>query len=372
MNIWEELPKPFFVLAPMDDVTDTVFRRVVAKCARPDLMFTEFANADGLQSPGRPAVEKKLRFYPEEQPLIAQLWGMKPENYFKTVKELADNPGLAQSSGLDAGQGNAEPHSELYKPYKERAVEAMTQSSAKSADGVAGSAGKQSSTTRRFAGVDVNMGCPVPKVFKMGACSALMNNRDLAHEIIVAAQAGAAGQIPISVKTRIGVADYDEGWIRFLLEHQLDALIIHGRTVKQLSKVPNNWEIIGKIRQLRDEIAPGTKLVGNGDVNSRQEGLELAEQHGLDGIMIGRGVFKDPFIFAKSSPWADMDKPARLELFRHHIELFAAEWGADKNPAVLKKFAKIYVSGWEGASELRGQLMTAQNTNELLTVLAKS
>jgi tRNA-dihydrouridine synthase len=312
MNFWAELPKPFFVLAPMDDVTDTVFRRVVAGCARPDVFFTEFASVDGFQSPGRSVVEKKLRFYPEEQPLIAQIWGINPDNFYKTARELAD---------------------------------------------------------RGYAGIDLNMGCPVKNVIKLGACSALMHNRELAHEIITRTKE-AAGSLPVSIKTRIGSKDYDESWLQFLLEQQPAALTVHFRSVRELSKVPADWDLADRLVSLRNTISPSTILIGNGDVLSRSQGEDLANSCGMDGVMIGRGIFHDPFAFSRATPWPAMPAEERIKVYAKHIRLFAEEWGADKNPAVLKKFAKIYINGFEGAKDLREKLMALSTTSELLKLLS--
>ncbi len=312
-NIWHSLKKPFFVLAPMDDVTDTVFRRVVSETAKPDVFFTEFANADGLQSAGRTAVAQKLKFTEAEKPLIAQLWGMKPENYTKTTAELVE---------------------------------------------------------MGFSGVDLNMGCPVRNIIKLGACSALINNHELAKSIIAATVKGANGKIPVSVKTRVGFDKVDMDWIKFLLRQNLSALTVHGRTAKEQSKAPNNWELIGEIRRVRDDIAPRTLILGNGDVLSRKQGEELAQEYGLDGIMIGRGIFQDPYVFSRDSPWKQMKTEAKIELFKKHISLFEQEWGDKKNPAGLKKFAKVYISGFDGASELRSKLMSCSSATELYKALS--
>ncbi len=316
MSIWEELPQPFFVLAPMDDVTDTVFRQIVGSCAPPDLYFTEFVNVDGLQSPGRSALLKKLQFIDKETPIIAQVWGKNPENYYKTVKELKE---------------------------------------------------------MGFAGVDINMGCPVKTVIKNGCCSALINNRELAGEIIDACREGAgppAGGFPISVKTRLGFKDVDFSWHESLLSKTLNALTIHGRTVAQLSNVPADWDAIRHIRELRDSLSPDTKIIGNGDVLTREQGLELANMHRLDGIMVGRGIFQDPFVFARTSPWEDFDKEQRVMLYRRHIELFMQTWQHGERPIhTLNKFCKIYINGFDGAKELREKLMSCQSGEELLRTL---
>lgn len=313
MNILQQLPRPFFVLAPMDDVTDTVFRQIVVDAAKPGLFFTEFVNVDGLQSPGRDKLIKKLQFTTKEQPLIAQIWGKNLENFRRTAAELVE---------------------------------------------------------MGFAGIDLNMGCPDKTVVKNGCCSALINNRELASQIIKATQEGAAGRVPVSVKTRVGFNHVDMSWIEFLLEHNLDMLIVHGRTRKEMSEVPAHWDLIGQARELRDKISPNTLIVGNGDVENRAHGLELAKKYGLDGIMIGRGIFRDPFAFAAESPWPAYTKQQRIDLYRKHVELFAKTWAAgERNIQTLNKFCKVYISDFDGAKEFRERLMTAKSTHELLSLL---
>jgi tRNA-dihydrouridine synthase len=297
----------------MDDVTDTVFRQIIANCAPPDLYFTEFVNVDGLESPGRERLIHKLEFSNKEKPIIAQIWGLKPENFYKTTKEL-----------IKMG----------------------------------------------FAGVDINMGCPEKTVVKNGTCSALMNNRDLAAEIIKQTQKAAAGKIPVSVKTRLGFNEVDMSWQEFLLNQSLDMLSIHGRTKKQMSKVPSDWVTIGEIRKLRDKISPKTLIVGNGDVLSRDQGLELAKKYKLDGIMIGRGVFQDPYIFVENSPWISQSPSKRIELYKKHIQLFKDTYKHnERSIRTLNKYCKIYINGFDGAKDLRDKLMHADSINQLLELV---
>lgn len=316
MSFLEDLPRPFFVLAPMDDVTDTVFRQIVNECAAPDLFFTEFVNVDGLQSPGREHLLPKLRLAQSEGPVIAQLWGLKPENFYKTTKEL-----------IDMG----------------------------------------------YAGVDLNMGCPVKTVIKNGACAALINNRELAGEIIDATAEAAGQHFPVSVKTRVGFTTVDMSWIEFLLNKKiLNMLSIHGRTAKQLSKVPANWDLIGQARELRDSLSPSTLIAGNGDVMDRQQGLELAEKYKLDGVMIGRGIFHDPFAFADQSPWPSYTKDQKLALFAKHIQLYVDTYkDRERRFEPLRKFCKLYINGFDGASELRAQFMETKTPEEALRLLTK-
>ncbi|MDB5168860.1 MAG: tRNA-dihydrouridine synthase [Candidatus Saccharibacteria bacterium] len=319
---------PLLILAPMDDVTDTVFRQVVQDCAPPDMTFTEFVNVDGLMSVGRARLLKKLRFVASEKNLVAQLWGLKPENFKAVAQQIADGS-LARELGLPEGHN--------------------------------------------FVGVDLNMGCPAKSEVSHGACSALIENRPLAKEIIDATSEGLAGRLPLSVKTRVGFSHVDMSWIEFLLEQKLSMLIIHGRTRKEMSKVPANWDLIGEARELRDKLTVNTLIIGNGDVMSRQQAEELAAKYQLDGVMIGRGVFHDPYLFAQESPWESLAREDRLELYRKHVQLFADTWqNGERAVHTLNKFCKIYVNGFDGAKELREHLMAAESTNELLSILDES
>lgn len=306
----------------MDDVTDTVFRQVIADTAPPDLYFTEFVNVDALQSKGREATLPRLKFTDKERPIIAQIWGKDPENFYKSAKEIAE-------MGFD--------------------------------------------------GVDINFGCPDKNVVRNGTCSAfiLPENRERAVEIIQATKEG-SGSLPVSVKTRLGFNDVDFTWHELLLKQKLNMLSIHGRTRKEMSKVPVHWDDIGHIGELRDELSPTTLIIGNGDVLTKSHGSQLAAQYSLDGIMIGRGVFHDPFVFAEDSPWGSFTKQHRIELYAKHVKLFADTW-LHNEPAgrtggrkvhTLNKFCKVYIQGFDGAKELREQLMAAKTTAELLNLLA--
>lgn len=299
----------------MDDVTDVVFRRLVAECAAPELFFTEFANVDGLQSAGRHAVLKKLKKDPSEHTTIAQIWGKTPENYYKTAKELVE---------------------------------------------------------MGFSGIDINMGCPDKTIVKNGCCSAFIldENRNLASQVIDEVIRAVDGKVPVSVKTRLGFSEIDYSWHEMLLRKKLNMLTIHARTRKQMSKVPADWSLLEPIVAMRDKISPSTLLVGNGDVQTRAQGEELAIKHGLDGVMIGRGIFTDPFVFAKQSPWPNYTKQQKLELLKHHVQLFADTWQqGERNFETLKKFAKVYVSDFDGASDLRATIMSCKTAAELLTLL---
>ncbi len=310
-SIWQTLPKPVFILAPMEDVTDTVFRQIVASCARPDVFFTEFTNVDGMQSVGKEVVSHRLRFTKMEHPLIAQLWGSKPENYLKTAKLLVE-------VGID--------------------------------------------------GIDINMGCPQKKVTSHGGCAALINNPSLAKEIILAAKEGVGGKIPVSVKTRIGFKTIiTEEWISFLLSSGIDALTVHGRTVAEMSKVPAHWDEIGKAVDIRNRMNVKTVIIGNGDVVDVADGIRKVNEYGVDGVMIGRGIFENPWAFDRSGHNPTIHE--LLMLMKKHIELFEKTWGKEKSFVILRKFFKIYIKGFDGASEYRARVMTARSSSDVYPVI---
>ncbi|AMO86985.1 putative tRNA-dihydrouridine synthase [Solibacillus isronensis B3W22] len=310
-NFWQELPKPFFVLAPMEDVTDLVFRHVVAEAGRPDVFFTEFTNSESYCHPdGIKSVRGRLTFTEDEQPIVAHIWGDNPDNFRKM------SIGMAELG---------------------------------------------------FKGIDINMGCPVPNVAGRGKGSGLILRPDVAAELIEAAKAGG---LPVSVKTRLGYKEIDEWkeWLTHVLKQDIANLSIHLRTRKEMSAVDAHWELIPEIKALRDEIAPNTLLTINGDIPDRQVGLELAEKYGIDGVMIGRGIFKNPFAFEKVPK--EHSPEEYLDLLKLQLDLqdkYAEE--LPRSMSGLHRFFKIYVKGFRGAGELRNQLMNTKSTDEVRSLL---
>ncbi|WP_264740343.1 tRNA dihydrouridine synthase [Cytobacillus firmus] len=310
-NFWRELPRPFFILAPMEEVTDVVFRHVVSKAARPDVFFTEFTNSDSYCHPeGINSVRGRLTFTEDEQPIVAHIWGDKPE-YFRQM-----SIGMAEMG---------------------------------------------------FKGLDINMGCPVPNVAQHGKGSGLIRRPEVAAELI---QAAKAGGLPVSVKTRIGFTEVDEWkvWLKHILEQDIANLSIHLRTRDEMSKVPAHWELIPEIKKLRDQVAPDTLLTINGDIPDRQTGLELAQKYGVDGVMIGRGIFHNPFAFEKEKK--DHSSEELLDLLRLHMDLHDQYSHLELRPfTALHRFFKIYVKGFPGASALRNHLMNTRSTDEVRELL---
>ncbi len=296
----------------MEDVTDTVFRQIIVKCGCPDVFFTEFTNVEGMCSRGRDKVGKRFIYTKIEHPIVAQIWGLDPAKFLETAKLIK---------------------------------------------------------LRGFDGIDINMGCPEKSVVKKGACAALINNPQLAKEIIMATREGAGG-LPISVKTRIGIKDIQtEKWAGFLLGLNLDALTIHGRTAAEMSDVPNHWDEIEKVVRLRDSLKLKTLIIGNGDVESREDAMEKVKKYGVDGVMIGRGIFNNLWIYNKNIDPAKISYQKKLKLLIEHITLFDKTWGKNKNFSIMKKFYKIYISGMPNASEIRTKLMSFQTAEETLNFL---
>ncbi len=320
--------RPFFALAPMLDVTDSAFREIVAKYGKPDVLFTEFVSCDGICSEGKEKLMHLLHYTEKQRPIIAQLFGSNPENFEKTAKLVAD-------LGFD--------------------------------------------------GIDINMGCPQKNILKQGAGAKLITTPDLAREIIRATKRG-AGSLPVSVKTRIGYKENEiEEWLPVLIEEKPVAITIHGRTQKQMSKTPADWDIIKK----GVEMAKGTGILilGNGDVKSVEEGIGRAKETGVDGIMIGRGIFGNPWLFNKKVGVAPLQVGERLGVLVEHIELFEklyakvgdkeGGWKFESSRAdgrvkpfnLMKKHIGAYVRGFDGAKELRMKLMETQNEKEAVDIL---
>jgi tRNA-dihydrouridine synthase len=225
-----------------------------------------------------------------------------------------------------------------------------------------------------FNGIDLNMGCPVKTATKHASGAALILNPELAGQMIKAAKKGG---LPVSVKTRLGYSKVDEweDWLGFLLHQNIAALTIHARTKKEMSKVPAHHELFEKIVKLRDEIAPKTLIIGNGDILTKEDGLSLAKESGLDGVMIGRGVFKNVTCFCDEH--LDLSLPESknelLELLDYHIKLFKQELKLNpgKKFEPLKRFFKIYIRDFVGASEMRVKLMECKSLEEVEGILKK-
>lgn len=307
-GFWGKLEKPFFALAPMANVTDTVFRQIIIKHGRPDVLWTEFVACDGLCSEGREALLRDLQFLPEERPIVAQIFGAEPKNFYETAKLVAE-------LGFD--------------------------------------------------GVDINMGCPDKNIVKTGSCSALIRTPELACEIIKATQEGVAASgrdIPVSVKTRLGFyKDEIDTWIPTLLLMNIPVLTIHGRTRKEMSKVPARWAQIKEVVEMAK--GTGTLIIGNGDVTSLDDARQKVEETGVDGVMLGRAIFGNPWLFNREGKIPTLEE--KLLAMVEHTHLFEKTWSDTKSFELMKKHYKAYVNGFDGAKALRVKLMECHSADAI-------
>lgn len=320
-GFWSKLKKPIMVLAPMADVTDAAFRRVITEKGKPDVTWTEFVSADGLaRAPeeGRQKLLKDLIYTEAERPIVAQFFTSTPENMR-----------LAAETARELG----------------------------------------------FDGIDINMGCPAKVINRQDAGACLIKSPEVAAEMIRAAKAG-AGDLPVSVKTRIGFNKVElETWLPALLKEEPAVITIHCRTAKEMSKVPARWEFVKRAVEIRNEMglklgwdpSSRTLIFGNGDVRDLNDARKKVEETGCDGVMLGRAIFGNPWLFAEKTP----DIKERLETLKGHSRLYEEILGGTKSFAIMKKHFKAYVSGFDGASELRAVLMEANNASEVGATIDK-
>jgi len=309
-SFWQTLPRPFFALAPMEDVTDFVFREFLRHYGGPQVYYTEFAQAGGVAVKRRDSMSRLLKHH-DQRPIVAQIWGNRPEDYYQAVKHIRE-------AGFD--------------------------------------------------GVDINMGCPQHKITVKGCCAGLIRTPNLAVELITAAQEAAVANlpgnlpcIPVSVKTRASFhlplrADKAEAWFSRLLACKPQAFIVHARSAEQQSEGVADWSYVRLAAKLRDALSPQTMLIGNGDVASRADGIARAHKFSCDGIMVGRGLFTNPLLFS-GKDFSQLPREQKLACARFHLDLYEDFWGSGRNYEIMKKFFKIYLQGFEDAESLRERIM---------------
>jgi len=337
-NFWQKLNKPIVALAPMEAVTDVVFREIFARYGKPrtseavrggpDVMFTEFVNVDGLLHPtGFERLKIDLAYTEAQRPIVAQIWGRDPEKFFGAAKIIA-------AMGFD--------------------------------------------------GIDINFGCPQDKEISQKTCAALIREPELAGEIILATLEGARSQtshtieyeklgvkggLPVSVKTRLGYskADEMEGWISHLLKYPIAALSIHARTKQEKSAVPARWEKVAEAVKIRDSLSSKTLIIGNGDIKSREELFARIRDTGCDGVMVARGAFGNPWIFRTDNYQPTVKE--RLDVMLEHAEGFVSTFKGQKSFVTMRKNFKAYANGFPGAHELRAKLMETTNVEEVRIIV---
>lgn len=311
MSFWNDLPKPFFVMAPMEDVTDAAFRRMFALHGKPHVTYTEFTSADGLvlaPEPGRTKLLKKLLYSDIERPIVAQLFSSTPERMEAAAR-------LVQELGFD--------------------------------------------------GVDINMGCPDRAVEKQGSGAALIKSPAVAVELMRAVRRGAP-KLPLSIKTRIGYnTDELERWVPQILAEEPATLTLHLRTRKEMSDVPAHWDRMRAAVTIRDAMGSKTLIIGNGDVKDLADARAKAAESGCDGVMLGRAIFGNPWLFAEHTATPEERVAGLIE----HLTLFDELLGTSTHYAVMKKHFKAYINGWDNAKDLRARLMETNDVQSALSIL---
>jgi len=315
-GFWKTLKLPCFVMAPMADVTDPAYRRIIARVGKPDVTWTEFVSADGLTLAPAEGKEKLLKdfiYTEEERPIIAQLFTANPEHMESAAR-------LAVELGFD--------------------------------------------------GIDINMGCPDRSIEKQGAGAAMIKDKENTVAVIEGATRGAesAGRrIPVSVKTRIGYnTDELHEWLPVLLSTDISAVTIHARTRKEMSDVPAKWEKVKEAVAIRDALGVDTLILGNGDVMSIAEARERVAETGCDGVMLGRAIFGNPWVFSEHEA-STKEKLLMLVELCEQFEQFLPH----KNFAICKKHFKAFANGFDGAKELRVELMESGNSAAAVREIVK-
>ncbi len=342
-GFWDQLEKPIIGLSPMDGVSDAPFRFITAKYGKPSLLITEFTNVEAINHAGIKALSAFI--YNEiERPIVAQIYGINPKAFYKTAIIVCE-------LGFD--------------------------------------------------GIDINMGCPSKAVSGNGAGAGLIKTPDLAREIIKtckqAVEDWSNGKtleeldldplifqyiqelkkekniiterkiLPISVKTRIG---YDQivtlDWIKNLLEEEPANITLHGRTLKQMYTGLANWNEIAKAAELIHQSGLKTTILGNGDVKSLEIAYENIKNYGVDGVLIGRGSYGEPWIFRGEHK----SLKQKLEVALEHAKAYEKIFGiGEKSFAPMKKHLGWYCTDFPNAKELRMQLIRCNSADEVENII---
>lgn len=311
---WKDQKRPILALAPMAGYTDTAYRQLIKGIEPRVICFTEFTSADGLVYESKMTL-KQLDFNEnEERPLVAQIFGKKPEHFARAAKIIED-------MGIDA--------------------------------------------------IDINMGCPAKKVVSSDHGSALLKNPCRAAQLVEAV--AKATKLPVSVKTRIGADKLDLPWfIQFCKDMEnagAQLLSIHGRTAKQMYTGRADWEPIYEVKR-----NVGIPVIGNGDIRSAADAIEKLGN--LDGVMVGRGTMGNPWLMAEiaaafygNSYTPPISFAEKMPSYLRHAELCVQSKGEERGMKEMRKHFVQLLRGFDGASEYRSQVVQISTLEEARKIL---
>ena len=335
-GFWDKLPHPIIGLSPMDGVTDAPYRYMIAKYSKPDVIMTEFCNVEGLAR-GAVSMLKEFIYTEEERPIVAQIYGVETDSFYKVAL-------MCCYLGFD--------------------------------------------------GIDINMGCPANKVARRGSGAGMIGMPDHAQKVIrivrkasqdwhegihleeagirpkiisalkaMRPEEGPRNELPISVKTRIGLDKaVTEEWIKTLLEEEPANITLHGRTLKQMYLGEAHWEEIAKAALLCK--GTQTTLLGNGDIKSMEDAREKIETYSTDGALVGRATFGNPWFFSEH----EASKEEKFQIAIEHSQYFEDHY-MDHAYFAMRKHLAWYCRGFDGAKEIRTQLMQCDSTSDVKRIL---
>ena len=321
----------------MDGITDAAFRYMTAKYGKPDVIYTEFVNVEGLAR-GAVSMLDHFIFNKIEKPTVAQIYGIETESFYKVAL-------MACYLGFD--------------------------------------------------GIDINMGCPANKVARRNSGAGLIRVPDQAKKIIrtvkqavkdwvdgitlekadirpkiitalkkMKSRSGPRKLLPVSVKTRTGVDEIiAEEWVRHLLEEEPAVITMHGRTLKQMYSGESNWEVLGKVAKIVKKT--DTLFLGNGDVQSIVDAHEKIKKYGVDGVLVGRATCGNPWFFSGHEPTIKDRFKAALD----HARCFE-EMSMKHAFFAMRKHLAWYCKGFDGARDLRKELMQTNNSEKVEEILS--
>ncbi len=315
---WSTIDRPIVALAPMAGVTDASYRQLIKQIAPDTVVYTEFLSTDAIHY-GASKTMGMLAFDPVvEFPFVVQVFGKEPEHFLSAAKVI-------ESMGAN--------------------------------------------------GIDINMGCPAAKVVSSCHGSALIQKPELAQALVEATKKEVS--IPVSVKTRLGWTTPDTliPFCKKLVDAGADALAIHGRTYHEKFSGQADWDPIYELKNAVD-----VPVLGNGDIFTAQDALDKIGN--LDGVMIGRGTFGNPWLMkdvadalatgkAPEKPTVETISFAeKVPFILSHCELAVRTKGEKRGMMEMRKHLASYIKGIDGARELRSQLVRVEKIAEVEKALA--